>query len=220
VTREKVINRSFRVPPPLRAGPIPWSISRSRGQTLIPKLDRPYSFDQTSSSSAQFPQKPYQHLQSKYTCITVLYKMLRAILPTLRTALPRPIVARAIALPARPQAVRFYAASSGLNKDDITKRVMDVLKEFEKVDGVKVSIQTICLAGPRQGETEEIGLDRTEDPSMTNPVNSNLQITCNRIGHASNPDLNTSSTPYLSVFGDQLLNDQRLTHCYLCFDLE
>ena len=64
--------------------------------------------------------------------------MLRAVLPTLRTALPRPVVARAIALPARPQAIRFYAASSGLNKDDITKRVMDVLKEFEKVDGVKV----------------------------------------------------------------------------------
>ena len=70
--------------------------------------------------------------------------MLRAILPTLRTALPRPVVARAIALPARPQAIRFYAASSGLNKDDITKRVMDVLKEFEKVDGVKVS-GTRCL---------------------------------------------------------------------------
>jgi NADH dehydrogenase (ubiquinone) 1 alpha/beta subcomplex 1 len=67
--------------------------------------------------------------------------MLRALLPTLRTALPRPMVARtaAIAFPARPQAVRFYAASAGLSKDDITKRVMDVLKEFEKVDGVKVS---------------------------------------------------------------------------------
>jgi hypothetical protein len=79
-----------------------------------------------------------QKLLTQITLYHTLYKMLRAILPTLRTALPRPVVARAIALPARPQAIRFYAASSGLNKDDITKRVMDVLKEFEKVDGVKV----------------------------------------------------------------------------------
>jgi NADH dehydrogenase (ubiquinone) 1 alpha/beta subcomplex 1 len=81
--------------------------------------------------------------------------MFRAILPTLRTALPRPIAARAVALPARAQAVRFYAASAGLSKDDITKRVMDVLKEFEKVDGVKVSFE--------RGQASKQASEREED---------------------------------------------------------
>ena len=33
---------------------------------------------------------------------------------------------------------RGYAASAGLAKDDISSRVMEVMKTFEKVDGGKV----------------------------------------------------------------------------------
>jgi NADH dehydrogenase (ubiquinone) 1 alpha/beta subcomplex 1 len=35
-------------------------------------------------------------------------------------------------------AVRGYAASAGLSKDDISSRVLEVMKTFEKVDGGKV----------------------------------------------------------------------------------
>ncbi|KAH8087943.1 acyl carrier protein-like protein [Filobasidium floriforme] len=94
--------------------------------------------------------------------------MLRAILPTLRTALPRPVVARAIALPARPQAIRFYAASSGLNKEDITKRVMDVLKEFEKVDGVKLS--------PTSSFTKDLGLDSLDAVEVVMAIEEEFAI--------------------------------------------
>jgi NADH dehydrogenase (ubiquinone) 1 alpha/beta subcomplex 1 len=33
---------------------------------------------------------------------------------------------------------RGYAASAGLSKDDISSRVLEVMKTFEKVDGGKV----------------------------------------------------------------------------------
>ena len=34
--------------------------------------------------------------------------------------------------------VRGYASSAGLNQDDIAKRIMDVIKDFEKVNAAKV----------------------------------------------------------------------------------
>lgn len=36
--------------------------------------------------------------------------------------------------------IRGYAEASGLTKDDISSRVMDVMKTFEKVDGGKVGL--------------------------------------------------------------------------------
>jgi hypothetical protein len=33
------------------------------------------------------------------------------------------------------QAVRCYAASAGLSKDEVTGRIMDLLKNFDKVNG-------------------------------------------------------------------------------------
>lgn len=59
------------------------------------------------------------------------------------SALARPRLATAVA-PSRawlaPRAA--YSAAAGLSKEDITTRVLDVLKGFEKVDPAKVNV--IC----------------------------------------------------------------------------
>ncbi|KAG8715672.1 hypothetical protein FRC11_001619 [Ceratobasidium sp. 423] len=66
-------------------------------------------------------------------------------------------LARTVSVPARTAvmrpafAVRSYAAASGLSKDDIQVRVLDVLKSFEKVDAAKLSVASSF--------TEDLGLD-------------------------------------------------------------
>lgn len=52
------------------------------------------------------------------------------------TPLIRP--ALTFARPTLTLASRGYAASAGLSKDDISSRVLEVMKTFEKVDGGKV----------------------------------------------------------------------------------
>lgn len=56
----------------------------------------------------------------------------------------RPVVASRLALAARSRIVprAAFSAAAGLSKEDITTRVLDVLKSFEKVDGAKVSSDT------------------------------------------------------------------------------
>ncbi|CAD6566345.1 MAG: hypothetical protein TREMPRED_002491 [Tremellales sp. Tagirdzhanova-0007] len=86
--------------------------------------------------------------------------MYRVVLPVLR-AIPirTPTFAPVLV---RPQAslllqssssfkCRGYAASAGLDKSDISARVMDVMKTFEKVDGGKLS--------PTASFTSDLGLD-------------------------------------------------------------
>ena len=81
--------------------------------------------------------------------VLLLLTMYRAALPVLRVLPSRTSTIAPILL--RPQAQtllrapisltwRGYAASSGLSKDDISNRVMDVMKTFEKVDGGKVGL--------------------------------------------------------------------------------
>ncbi|KAL7423051.1 mitochondrial acyl carrier protein [Cryptotrichosporon argae] len=53
--------------------------------------------------------------------------------------------------PAFASAARTYAAAASLGKDDITSRVLDVLKSFEKVDGGKLSATSTF--------TSDLGLD-------------------------------------------------------------
>lgn len=52
----------------------------------------------------------------------------------------RSVVAPRLTLVARSRFVPCvaYSAAAGLSKEDITARVLDVLKSFEKVDGSKV----------------------------------------------------------------------------------
>ncbi|KAH7334578.1 acyl carrier protein-like protein [Rhizoctonia solani] len=66
-------------------------------------------------------------------------------------------LARTASIPARTTvmrpafAVRSYAAASGLSKDDIQARVLDVLKGFEKIDAAKLA--------PASSFTDDLGLD-------------------------------------------------------------
>jgi NADH dehydrogenase (ubiquinone) 1 alpha/beta subcomplex 1 len=68
--------------------------------------------------------------------------MFRAAIPTFR-AIARSTTAAAAVRPQAAQRIvlgqRWYAASAGLDKEQITSRVLEVLKGFEKVDGGKVS---------------------------------------------------------------------------------
>lgn len=61
--------------------------------------------------------------------------ILRAPLRAASFALARPSAALR---PASITLARGYAASAGLAKDDISSRVLEVMKTFEKVDGGKV----------------------------------------------------------------------------------
>jgi hypothetical protein len=49
------------------------------------------------------------------------------------------------------QAVRCYAASAGLNQEEVTGRIMDLLKNFDKVSMLRSGARAIAnsCAGPR-----------------------------------------------------------------------
>jgi hypothetical protein len=54
--------------------------------------------------------------------------------PAFRRAIPTPFAAaRTVAPVSRITAVRCYAAGSGLNQEEVTGRILDLLKNFDKV---------------------------------------------------------------------------------------
>ncbi|ODO09943.1 acyl carrier protein [Cryptococcus amylolentus CBS 6273] len=67
--------------------------------------------------------------------------LLRAARPALRTPALRALrpqpAQQAAFKPAL--ALRAYSAAAGLSKEDITKRVLEVLQDFEKVDATKLT---------------------------------------------------------------------------------
>ena len=58
-------------------------------------------------------------------------------------AMRRPAAAPAPAMAAQLQQLRF-ASSGALSKDDISSRILEVLKSFEKVDPAKVGASQSC----------------------------------------------------------------------------
>ena len=73
----------------------------------------------------------------------------RSVFNVARTARVAPVAAsaRSVAF-ARPAFVyRSYSAATGLSKDDIQTRVLDVIKSFEKVDPTKVKFHAwvVCV---------------------------------------------------------------------------
>ncbi|OCF57058.1 acyl carrier protein [Kwoniella mangroviensis CBS 10435] len=95
-------------------------------------------------------------------------------IPLLRSALPslRPTL-RATAVSAiKPQNVVFqyrsYAAAAGLSKDDITSRVLDVLKSFEKVDSTKLT--------PGASFTSDLGLDSLDAVEVVMAIEEEFAI--------------------------------------------
>lgn len=64
--------------------------------------------------------------------------LLRTARAALRQTAPIALRPQPLAFSLKPLAARGYAAAAGLSKDDITVRILDVLKSFEKVDSSKV----------------------------------------------------------------------------------
>jgi hypothetical protein len=85
----------------------------------------------------------YIHLIHSYifTNTTMFRTAIAKAAPSFRVAsapLIRPTLS--FARPALTLSARGYAASAGLSKDDISSRVLEVMKTFEKVDGGKVCL--------------------------------------------------------------------------------
>ncbi len=85
--------------------------------------------------------------------------MYRTALPTIRALALRPTTITPLLIRPRGQQLlrqtpaslkwRGYAAAAGLSKEDISSRVMDVMKTFEKVDGGKVGASPYTFSALR-----------------------------------------------------------------------
>ncbi|KAK8858750.1 acyl carrier protein [Kwoniella newhampshirensis] len=97
-------------------------------------------------------------------------------LPSLRSVLPSTLRTTTPLLLSRPQFVaspalaisRSYAAAAGLSKDDISSRVLDVLKSFEKVDGGKLT--------PSASFTSDLGLDSLDAVEVVMAIEEEFAI--------------------------------------------
>lgn len=93
----------------------------------------------------------------------------RVAQPALRTAVRSPFITSRITTPAtRLAAIRCYASSSGLAQDEVTGRILDLLKNFDKVRiEMRRSIRGIGLthytgSRPIQGTLTQAPLKRIE----------------------------------------------------------
>lgn len=77
-----------------------------------------------------------------------MYRAAIAVRPLARASVVR-ASPMAMARFAQPIAVRSYAAAAGLSKDQISERVLEVMKTFEKVDGGKVGLCVMLCDGDR-----------------------------------------------------------------------
>lgn len=65
--------------------------------------------------------------------------------------------AKQITPAARFQAVRCYASSSGLSKDEVEGRIMDLLKNFDKVTTVRWDVEAMADSEAGPGHLEGTG---------------------------------------------------------------
>ncbi|KAJ9111046.1 hypothetical protein QFC19_001243 [Naganishia cerealis] len=98
--------------------------------------------------------------------------MFRAAVPAFR-AVARSAAVRPATLLAQRQtpiiaAQRWYAASSGLDREQITSRVLEVLKGFEKADGSKLT--------PSATFTEDLGLDSLDAVEVVMAIEEEFAI--------------------------------------------
>ncbi|WWC70941.1 acyl carrier protein [Kwoniella pini CBS 10737] len=93
--------------------------------------------------------------------------LLRTTLPSLRLRATSTISKQIKSKPVTFQ-YRNYAAAAGLSKDDITSRVLDVLKSFEKVDGTKLS--------PGASFTSDLGLDSLDAVEVVMAIEEEFAI--------------------------------------------
>ncbi|KAG9007294.1 hypothetical protein FRB94_014509 [Tulasnella sp. JGI-2019a] len=73
-----------------------------------------------------------------------------------------------LSLPITKLSPRFYSAAAGLSKEDITARIIDVLKSFEKVDAAKLT--------PTSSFAEDLGLDSLDAVEVVMAVEEEFAI--------------------------------------------
>ncbi|KAM0714354.1 hypothetical protein Q7P37_010141 [Cladosporium fusiforme] len=89
--------------------------------------------------------------------------------PAFRRAIPTPFAARQIAPVSRITAVRCYAAGSGLNQEEVTGRILDLLKNFDKVsDPSKLSASSHF--------TNDLGLDSLDTVEVVMAIEEEFSI--------------------------------------------
>ncbi|KAK5137191.1 hypothetical protein LTR08_000696 [Meristemomyces frigidus] len=94
----------------------------------------------------------------------------RAQRPAVQTAFRTPFVQSRISTPASSiSAVRCYASSSSLNQDEITGRIIDLLKNFDKV-------QDATKLAPTAHFTKDLGLDSLDTVEVVMAIEEEFSI--------------------------------------------
>ncbi|KAF2213488.1 hypothetical protein CERZMDRAFT_58211 [Cercospora zeae-maydis SCOH1-5] len=90
--------------------------------------------------------------------------------PVVRTAVRSPFVTSRISSPAtRIAAIRCYASSSGLGQEEVTGRILDLLKKFDKVqDPSKLSAVSHF--------TNDLGLDSLDTVEVVMAIEEEFSI--------------------------------------------
>ncbi|CZT14094.1 probable NADH2 dehydrogenase (ubiquinone) acyl carrier chain precursor [Ramularia collo-cygni] len=94
----------------------------------------------------------------------------RAASPAVRTALRTPFITSRISTPATSlSAVRCYASSSGLGQEEVTGRILDLLKNFDKVsDASKLAANSHF--------TNDLGLDSLDTVEVVMAIEEEFSI--------------------------------------------
>ena len=120
------------------------NLTRLVGATLIFEAEIADTPAQAKVAPSHHPSPISLHLVYIMTAFRLALKSIpRATSSSL--VRPTPLLLRAPISRTIPQPllVRGYAASAGLTKDDIKARIMEVMRDFEKVNAAKVG-QSIC----------------------------------------------------------------------------
>ncbi|UOH80731.1 acyl carrier protein [Cryptococcus neoformans] len=94
--------------------------------------------------------------------------LLRTARTALRQTTPIALRPQPLAFSLKPLAARGYAAAAGLSKDDITVRILDVLKSFEKVDSSKLTNNASF--------TSDLGLDSLDAVEVVMAIEEEFAI--------------------------------------------
>lgn len=94
--------------------------------------------------------------------------LLRTARTALRQTAPIALRPQPLAFSLKPLAARGYAAAAGLSKDDITVRILDVLKSFEKVDSSKLTNNASF--------TSDLGLDSLDAVEVVMAIEEEFAI--------------------------------------------
>ncbi|SMQ51788.1 unnamed protein product [Zymoseptoria tritici ST99CH_1A5] len=94
----------------------------------------------------------------------------RAARPAVRTALRSPFITSRVSAPATSiSAIRCYASSAGLGQEEVTGRILDLLKNFDKVsDATKLSANAHF--------TNDLGLDSLDTVEVVMAIEEEFSI--------------------------------------------